>query len=56
MIEGFRVYYRGLKTGEFRQQDFQTMLQAIGFALPLVIANEYEVTSIVALYTNLGQG
>jgi hypothetical protein len=54
MIEGFRVSYQ--RDGDFRTQDFKTMLQAIGFALPLVIAEEYEVTSIIPLYVNLGQG
>lgn len=54
MIEGFRVYYQ--KDGDFRTQDFTTMLQAIAFSLPLVIAEEYEVTSIIPLYINLGQG
>ena len=54
MIEGFRVYYQ--RDGDFHQQDFSTMLQAIAFALPLVIAEEYTVTSIIPLYENLGQG
>jgi Ca2+-binding EF-hand superfamily protein len=54
MIEGFRVFYQ--KGGDIRTQDFPTMLKAMGFALPLVIAEEYTVTSIIPLYVNLGQG
>jgi len=54
MIEGFRVSYT--VGGDFRIQDFPTMLKAIAFALPLVISEEHEVTSIIPLYVNLGQG